>query len=284
MTRAKLTPATPADHLSGDAHDGVQTVESVRRALRILRCFSSETPEIGVTEAARALNMHKSTIHRLMVTMEREGFIHQVEGGRYALSWTIFEIATGVAAWQGIHETVLATLHELAQRTGETAHLAVLDDGDVLYVEKVEGTWSLRMPSAVGRRVPLHCTALGKTLLAGLDPAAARRIIYGRTWERLTRHTVTDPEALDREIVTVRERGYAIDREEIEEGLLCVAAPVVDDKGVTCAGVSIAAPASRAEQHLDENITAVKRACRDLSKKLGPRARRLQEASEVVRT
>lgn len=270
------------DERGREGSEGVQTVESVARALRILKCFSAERPELGATEVARLLNMHKSTAHRLLVTLAREGLIHQVEGGGYALSWTVVEIATGVAARQGVGRAVLATLKELTKQTGETAHLAVFEEGEVLYVEKVEGTWSLVMPSAVGRRVPLNCTALGKVLLAGLGESEARRMIYGRRWEAPTPHSITDPDRLEREVSSVRAQGYAIDCEEIELGLMCVAAPVVDDLGQTCAGMSIAAPSTRVHEHLDAYVAAVTKAASDLSLALGPRARELSEATATT--
>jgi IclR family KDG regulon transcriptional repressor len=279
MMTTSRTAEPPDGDQRREVNESVQTVESVARALRILKCFSAQKPELGVTEVARLLKMHKSTAHRLMVTLARERFIHQVDSGGYVLSWTVAEIATGVAARQGVGKSVLATLKELTKQTGETAHLAVLDDGEVLYVEKVEGTWSLIMPSAVGRRVPLNCTALGKVLLAGLDESDARRMIHGRSWKAPTPNSITDPKRLEREVSAARENGYALDREEIELGLTCVAAPVVDDLGRTCAGMSIAAPSTRVHENLDNYVAAVTKAAADLSLALGPRVRQLSEAS-----
>jgi len=267
---------------TADRGERLQTVESVRRALRILKCFSLDSPEWGVTELARMLNMHKSTIHRLVTTMEREGFLYQVENGRYALSFAIFEIAAGVVAWQGIHDTLLKHLRELVEQTGETAHLAVLDQESALYVEKVEGTWALRMPSAVGRHVPLNCTSLGKVLLAGMESDECRRIVYETAWVARTAHSITDPDLVMKEIIAVRERGYAVDHQEIEEGLMCIAAPVRDDRGVTCAGVSIAGPAPRLANYLEDRVQCVKDAAARLSAALGPQARRLREAGRMA--
>ncbi len=261
--------------------DGVATVASVSRALQILKCFSLETPELGVTEISRRLNFNKSTTYRLLTTLEREEFLYQVEGGRYALSFTVLEIAAGIEAADGVREVILESLRRLVDRTGETAHLAVLDAGEVLYVEKVEGTWSLRMPSAVGRRVPLNCTGLGKVLLAGLPPEEAERVVRSRIWESRTRFTITDSDQLMSEINLVRDQGFALDREEIEEGLLCIATPIRDDHGVTCAGISIAAPASRIAPKLEEEIQAVVESGAWLSQRLGPLARRLREAARV---
>lgn len=262
--------------------DSAPTIGAVSRALRVLRCFSVDTPELGVSEIARRTELHKSTVHRLLATLESEGFIRQTSEGRYTLSLLLLELSAGVVAWEGVRETVLSALQQLTERTGETAHLAVMDAGEVLYIEKVEGTWSLRMPSSVGKRLPLNCTALGKVFLAGLDRAEGHRIIHGRQWEARTPKTLTRPDELEAEISTVREQGFALDQEEIEEGLVCIAAPVVDDRGRTSAAVSISAPASRTLAHLDERIEAVQETCRALSLALGPNARRLREAARTV--
>ena len=251
-------------------------VESVRRALRILRCFGPDRPELGVTDLSRELDMHKSTVHRLLVTLEAEGFVRLVEGGRYALGWRLFELGSAVPAWGAIRQVVLRELERLVQRTGETAHLAVLAEGEVLYIEKVESDRPLRMPSSVGRRVPLHCTALGKILLAGLEDDERWRAIYGAQLRRFTPSTITDPDAVRNEVEKVAENGYAVDREEIEEGLMCLGAPIVDERGQTCAAISISGPSSRIQPRLAEHTDAVLEVAASLSGELGPNASRLR--------
>jgi len=255
---------------------GAVPVESVRRALRILGCFGPTRSELGVTDLAEMLVMHKSTVHRLLLTLEREGFVRQVSG-RYALTWRLLEIASGIPVRDGIRQTALRHLAKLSERSGETAHLAVLYSGQVLYVEKVEGTRALRMPSAVGRRVPLHCTALGKVLLAGVEESEARRLVFGAPLPSLTPNTITDPVALSKHVSQVRRRGFAIDREEIEEGLMCIAAPVSSSSESTCAAISIAGPVSRLEARLQDNIVAVRETCAGLSAELGPLAHQLRD-------
>lgn len=258
-----------------------QQVESVRRALRILRCFRAEQPELGVTEIARELRLPKSTIHRLLATLEVEGFAYRVNGSRYVLGWRAFELGAAVLAWSAIRQPILRRLEALVAATGETAHLGVLDEGRVLYVEKVESDRPLRMPSAVGRRLPLHCTALGKVLAAGLEDALLVRIIKRVGLPAFTPNTITDLATLRREVEKVRKNGFALDNEEIEEGLMCVAAPVVDERGATCVAISISGPVSRVRDRLDDNIAAVREACRALSEDLGPDARKLRDVSRL---
>lgn len=255
---------------------GAPTVEAVRRALNILCCFGPARPEIGVTDVARELGMHKSTVHRLLNTLHSEGFVHQVENGRYALTWKVLQLSAAVAARRGIHEAVLQVLEPLVAQTGETAHLGILDGDRVLYVEKVESSHQLRMPSAVGRHVMLHSTALGKVLGAGLDSQTVRRILHQAPLERFTDATLTEPDDVLAALDRVRADGYAIDNEEIEQGLMCVAAPVLEALGATCAAISIAGPASRVSSRLEANIAAVKQACTDLSRLLGPDVRELR--------
>lgn len=279
MTSHRSVPETETSAQSPS--EPVPIIGSVSRALRILRCFSVDTPELGVSEIARRMDIHKSTVHRLLATLESEGFIRQTEGGRYTLSLTLLELSAGVIAWEGIRETVLSSLQELAERTGETAHLAVLDAGEVLYIEKVEGKWALRMPSSVGKRLPLNCTALGKVFLAGIERSESHRIVHGQNWAARTPNTLTRPDELEAEVNAVRDQGFALDREEIEEGLVCIAAPIVDERGITSAAVSISAPSSRMLSHLEDRIEALQETCRLLSLTLGSNARRLREAART---
>ena len=251
-------------------------VESVRRALRILRCFTVEVPEWGVSDLTRQLGMHKSTVYRSLATMESEGFVHHSADGRYALGWRLFELGGALRGWPSIRKVVLRRLEELVAATSETAHLAVFDEGSVLYVEKVESSRPLRMPSAVGKRVPAHCTALGKVFLAGLAQHELLPLIY-RPLAAITPRTIVDSDDLRKAVESVRERGYAVDDEEIEEGLMCVAAPIVDDQDGVAAAISIAGPTSRLGPRLEQHVDSVRATARALSLELGAAARGLRE-------
>lgn len=267
---------------TGPGNRGSSPIESVRRALRVLRCFQVQRPELGVTEIARELRLPKSSVHRLLNTLEQEGFVHKLDGSRYALGWRALELGGALWAWNAMRQPVLRWLGSLVQETGETAHLGVLDRGEVLYIEKVESVRSLRMPSAVGRRVPLHCTALGKVLLAGLERDVRTRLLRNAILQRHTSNTITNRNKLLHEINIVRNQGFAIDREEIEEGLMCVAAPVVDDEGVTCSAISIAGPASRMTPRLERHAAAVQEVCASMSSEFGAHGRRLRELGTLL--
>jgi len=216
--------------------------------------------------------MHKSTVHRLLATLEVEGFVRSTSHNRYALGWRVLELGAAVSAGGAIRELILDSLGQVVQSTGETAHLAVLDAGEVLYVEKVESERTFRMPSTVGRRLPAHVTALGKVLLGGLDEASRLKHIYGSDLVPLTRRSIVDPDQLRQAVVEAAERGYAVDDQEIDDGLMCIAAPVTEPGGSIAAAISISGPVSRVEPKLNEFIEIVVDAAAQLSRDLGPRA------------
>lgn len=222
---------------------GAQVVD---RVVDILETFTRLGPELGVSEISRALDLKKATAHRLLASLRRRGLVAQDPSSRrYRLGiklWELGTMATNHVEWI---ERVKPFLEQLTQRTGETAHLAVLSDGQVLYVEKVESAHSLRMPSQVGRRLPVHCTGVGKALIAFLPDEVLDGLIGRRGLQRFTPNTIIDPKRLHAELALTRKRGYSVDNEEIEEGLVCVGAPIRDHTAHVAAAISIAGPSSR---------------------------------------
>jgi DNA-binding IclR family transcriptional regulator len=236
-----------ADAENGDrAASGLNGPQVVDRVVDILEAFLWLGPQLGVSEISRALGLKKATTHRLLASLRRRDFVAQDPvTRRYRLGIKLWELgsrATSQVAWV---DRAKPFLQELTDQTGETTHLAVLDDGEVLYIDKVETTRSLRMPSQVGRRLPAHCTGVGKALLAHLPHVDVTSIMARRGMPAHTPRTITDLAALEADLKDVRARGYSIDDEEIEEGLRCIAAPVRDHSGRVVAAVSIAGPASR---------------------------------------
>lgn len=264
---------------AASANGGAAQVMSVVRALSILSTFSLEDPRLGVSEIAQRLGLHKTTTHRLLRTMELEGFLSRAPDGRYMLGRKIFEL--GLVAYEqgGTKSTVLHELGRLVESTGETAHLAVLDEDTVLYVEKVESARALRMPSAVGLRQPVHCTALGKALLSD-PPDSWRGVLDRRALQAFTPATITDHDEFGRELDEVRQRGYAVDRGEREEGLMCVAAPIRTSAAEICAAVSVAGPNTRMSDVLEEVAGAVMACCAALSERIGDELGRLTRTSQ----
>jgi DNA-binding IclR family transcriptional regulator len=221
-------------------------VQVLDRAVAILEALAACDEDLSLFEIAARLRLHKSTIHRLLMVLERHRLVERRGGGgKYGLGLRLFEFGTQAFARLGLGERARPHLEKLAAETGETAHLCILDDGGVLYLEKVEPSRTVRVPSSVGRRNPAHCTAVGKALLAHLPPEDLDRLLEIRGLKAYTRNTITTPALLKRELRAVRERGYAVDDEEIEEGLRCVGAPVRDHSGRVVASMSIAGPAFR---------------------------------------
>jgi DNA-binding IclR family transcriptional regulator len=229
---------------------GAQVVD---RVVDILETFTRLGPELGVSDISRALDLKKATTHRLLASLRRRGIVEQDgRSRRYRLGlklWELGQLATSQVDWL---ERIRPLLQQLTDRVGETTHLAVLNDGQVLYVDKVESTRSLRMPSQVGRRLPAHCTGVGKALIAFMPDDLVWALIARRGLPAFTRNTITDPAALAVELATIRSRGYSIDNEEIEEGLVCIGAPVRDHTSQVVAAVSIAGPSSRVRPELIE--------------------------------
>lgn len=228
---------------TGGAVAGAQVVD---RVIDILEVFPRLGPELGVSDVARALGLKKATAHRLLAALRHRGFVTQDPASRqYRLGmklWELGSLATSQVDWV---DRVKPHLERLTERSGETTHLAVLSDGQVLYVDKVESSRSLRMPSQVGRRLPVHCTGVGKALTAFLPDEVLASLTTRRGMGRYTDRTITDPARLREELALVRARGYAVDDEEIEEGLVCIAAPVRDHSTHVVAAVSIAGPSAR---------------------------------------
>lgn len=202
-------------------------IRSVERALAILRAFASGAPELSVSELGRAVGLHKSTVHRLLGTLERAGFVMQdAASRRYRLGLPLFELGSLVVNTMEVRRTARPYLEEIHRACGETVHLGILDEGEVVYIDKIESTRRVRMYSQIGRRAPAHCTGLGKVLMAYLPDAALSEIIERRGLRRFTSKTITSPKELRDHCALIRQQGYALDTGEHEDLIQCAAAPI----------------------------------------------------------
>ncbi len=260
--------------------DRPQPVAAVAKALRILCAFDAETPSLSVTDVSRRLAVPKSTAHNLLRTLEAYDFLHQDPADRrYRLGPRLFELSRLFA-----HHTPLLTvarpqLERLAAETRETVKLGVLSEDEVLILAAVESPYQLHTRGDEGKRAPLHCTGLGKAILATLPPEQVRQIAARRGLARYTPRTITSLERLQEELASIRARGYAVDWEENEAGVVCVAAPILDPHGGLRASISISAPVSRVVRtslkRLAARVTAAARAAgMGLSRANGSAARR----------
>lgn len=227
------------------------SVQSVERSIAILKSFSLEKPERAVGELGRELGLHKSTVSRLMMTLERGGLLQRDPATkRYRLGIGLISLAGQVVSYMDVREVARSVLRPLAEDCGESVNLVVLDRGQVVNLEQfVPPARQVKNIGRVGRRMCPHCTAAGKVLLAALPPERWKRVLPARL-ERFTPRTVTDLVQLEEELAQVRERGYAIAQEELEDGLNAVAAPVRDHTGSVVAAASVAGPAYRVTPEL----------------------------------
>jgi DNA-binding IclR family transcriptional regulator len=221
-------------------------VQVLDRTVGILQALADAHTDLGPAEIAQRLSLHKSTIHRLLASLERYGYIRrQPATGKYGLGLTLFELGSRAVARLNLHGYAQPLLEELVAATGETAHLAVMDRGQMVSVVIAESARTVRTPATVGRRTPMHCTAVGKAMLASLPAPALTAFLEHHTLQAYTRKTLTTRAALMSDLDRIRKRRYAVDDEEIEEGLRCVGAAVRNHSGNVVASISIAGPAFR---------------------------------------
>lgn len=192
-----------------------------------------------VTEIAEVTGLPKSTVHRILRVLVDRQFALNVGGGRYLGGPRILSLSSKVMGRFEPAYYAEAALRKLQQSTGCTVHLGLLVGDDVVYAAKVEGSRPYHMPSRLGMSVRLHTTAVGKVALAWMDEAEVREIVQRTGLEKRTSNTLTSLSALLRDLRVVRERGYALDEEENEDGILCIGAPIFDHSGRVVGGVSI---------------------------------------------
>lgn len=226
-------------------------VRSVQRALTLLRTFLAHDGELSAAELSKETGLDPSTVFRLLVTLESQGFVEVNHATvKYRPGVILLELGSRFLKNNDIRTRSIGYLERLRDEFGETVHLTILDGNEVVYLEKLAGLHPIGfMSSRVGDRNPAHCTGVGKALLAYLsDGELAHRYPGGRL-KRYTDQTITDLEKLRAELGRVRRQGYAIDREEHEVGVKCVAVATFDHKQIAAA-VSVAGPVDRMEDHI----------------------------------
>lgn len=241
------------------------------RVFTILDVLASSKKDQSLVELTESLGLHKSTTHRLLKILERHHFVERDgSSGKYLLGSKLLELGMRVAARLDLAGLSRPHLEKLSQESGETAHVGVLRGGEVVSIANVEGHHTLRTPATVGRKSPAHCSGLGKAMLSALSEKDVETIIRQQGLKGYTRNTITRRPALKSELQAVRHRGYALDEEEFEEGLKCIAAPVFDHSGNAIAAISIAGAAFRLNAGRIPSLSrAVMYAAACLSRSLG---------------
>lgn len=246
-------------------------VKSVGRAMEVINLVSTNKYGVGVTEIANQMDINKSSVYRILNTLEEYGFIEQnEESGKYKLGYKFLEISSRLLDSMDLRTEAAPFLKSLEDYTNEVIHLVVYDHGEVVYLEKLEGSETLRMHSKVGRRAPMHCTSVGKAILAHLEEKRVREIIENRGLPKHTDHTIIDADLFMKELKKVKEQGYALDLEENEQGVTCIAAPIFDHTEQVIAALSISGTSLRmTEERLINLKGKVMDAGQDISKRLG---------------
>lgn len=227
------------------------STRALSRGLQIIDILAEGRDGLGLTEIARQAGLSKSSTHRLLHTLAQDGFVTQDDdSSHYRLSLKLLWLASNLVDGLGLDQLIQPLLEELARTTRETVHMALLDGNMAVYVEKIDSPSSIRMYSRVGKRVPLHCTGLGKAILAHLPKERVQEIIAIEGLPRRTANTITKPKALSEHLALIRSRGYALDEEEHEEGIRCIAAPLFDRQNRVVGALSITALAFRVDRDL----------------------------------
>ena len=225
---------------------GKSSIPTSLRLLTVIEEIARAGGPITPTEANARLGLPKPTIHRLFATLEAEGFVQRdLDGRGFGPGPRLRTLAAGVLSSQTARAARQAILQRLSADIGETCNIALPDGDAMIYLERVETHWPLRIQLPIGTRVPLHCTASGKMYLSSLTPAQLRAYLGAGPLPARTQATITDPAVLSAELSEVRAEGRAFDREEFMEGMIAVAVPVTDAEGRLVATLSAHAPDAR---------------------------------------
>jgi DNA-binding IclR family transcriptional regulator len=232
--------------------------------------FFARVGEAAASDTVATLGISRSATYRILETLQRRGYL-EINPASEKLRLGMRTAELGMAAVSGIDAVRLAPpyLRGLVEKTLETVFLAVMDSGTMVYVYKEEGPQAVKMSSRLGSRRPLYCTALGKAYMSALSDEARRALISKLDLRRFTANTITDAAALEAEVLATKERGYGVDRIEVEEGVACFGAPVRDHAGLPVAAISVAGPADRILPREGEVGPLVAETALEISRRLG---------------
>jgi len=246
-------------------------IQSIERAADILELFLKYDQELSVKDISTKLSLSKSTVHGIIKTLEYRGYLQQNKDDlKYKLGLKLFELGNRVSQQFDLGKIARPIIKDLVDELQETVHLVVFERGEVIYIEKLDGPRALRIYSHVGKRAPIHCTGVGKAILAFQEEKDIELLLSSSDLEPYTEYTITDKDELKNHLHLIRKQGYSIDDEEIEVGLKCVAAPIFDHQEHVIGAISCAAPKVRMdEERLAEVIPRIQQAAASISQSLG---------------
>lgn len=246
-------------------------IQAVERALKILDLFDEHDMELKITDISERMQLHKSTVHSLLKTLQVHGYIDQnPENGKYRLGMKLFERGNFVIHGLDIRKVAKRYLVDLSMKTGQTTHLVILDDKEGVYIDKVEGPMATILYSRIGRRIPVHSSGVGKALIAWKSEKELQSILQDYPYVAQTPQTITNEQDLRLELQKVREQGYAVDNQENEPGVRCIAVPIRNHQGQVIAAVSISTLLSRVDdRELEQFLQLLKAAAAEMSEQMG---------------
>lgn len=247
-------------------------IRAVERALLLLKSFLGNDSELTATEIGKRIELDPSTTFRMLVTLEDHGLVRQdPTSGKYRLGVSCLELGSQFLKFNDVRKSAVDAMQKLRDQFGETVHLGILDTNEIVYLEKVTGSHAIGlMSSRVGGRAPAHATAIGKVLLANLPDGELGTRLPRWKLTRCTANTITDWKTLGKELTRVSENGYALDNQEFEAGVKCVAVPIFSHKGIAAA-MSISAPAERMDEHITHRglVEELKKLAAEISSNVG---------------
>ena len=246
-------------------------IKVLNKTFSILEILLKHDSAMNMTEISEKLGLYPSTIHRILDTLKYWGYVEQnTNTQKYQLGLKLLELGMAKLHQIDLVREVTPYLKALVKQYNETVHLGVLEEGEVLYLAKEESSQTIRMISYIGKRAPLHCTALGKVLLAYMSEEERKEILEEKELPRLTKNTITDKGELEKELDKIREQDFALDREENEKDVRCIGAPIRNYKGKVIAAISISSPIFRIDKNVENNLKeALIKTTNKISKRLG---------------
>ena len=245
------------------------TVQSIERIFDILELLSQERRGITLTEIGKRLDLHKSTVFRLMSVLRTRGYIEKGNDNLYRLGVRFIELSSSYLNNIELKTEAEPILRNLSNMTGQTVYLATLQNNEVVYLDKVEQHNSLRKYAIVGQRRPLYCTSLGKAMIMHQKDEEIRALFQDVSFERFTANTIQDLPTLLDELHCSLDRGWAFDDEEYEPGIQCLGAPIRDYRGIVIGAVSVAMICINEKMPTEKVAPLVIRAAREISHRLG---------------
>lgn len=247
------------------------TIQSVLRAIEILECFTGKHAELGISEISEYMGLSKSTIYGLVNTLKVAGFLEQnLKTKKYRLGIRLFELGNLAHSRMDLRDEARPFCKVLSEEYQITVHLATFDQSDVIYIDKLVNYDMQIASSKIGRRAPMYCTGVGKAILAYTDNEYLEKFVLSKQLQKITENTITIPEKLIEELQLIRSRGYAVDDEEIEIGLRCVAAPIFNDKAYPIGAISASASFRIMDDKMIEDISKdVKLCAQKISERVG---------------